>query len=208
MKANWSKSARSCNRIVWVEHRAPVVLMRRSLPVFLLLAATISGRGAAQASGATALLNVFPQSQEHPVTATDPRPVPLTADALQGPPNAATMSGLTSMSDEQLAQYLAAYRAHMAATWQSRVATMSALRMMNRAYQNSDAYMERFYNLVLDRLWSRLRGQDEAFDLAIAAILSKKQLTSYRAWKATWEQAARLQQQLDVTVVEISVPAR
>jgi hypothetical protein len=182
--------------------------VRRSGLVFaLVLAPALQGRVEAQNSGGNPLQNVSP-AEPGQLTSTEIPQLPLTADALQGPPNPATMYALTRMSDGQMAQYLAAYRAHMAATWNERVATMSALGMMGRALRNADANRVRYYGLVLDRLWGRLRAQDQGFGMALGSILEGKQLDSYRAWRRAWEQGTRAQQRLQVSLIEYTALVR
>lgn len=176
--------------------------MHRSGLVFaLVLAPALQGQVEAQNSGANPLQNVSPAGHGQ-LTSTEIPRLPLTADALQGPPNPATMYALTGMSDGQMTQYLAAYRAHMAATWNVRVATMSALGMMDRALRNADADRVRYYGLVLDRLWGRLRAQDQGFGIALAPILERKQLERYHAWRTAWERGTRAQQRLQVSLIE------
>jgi hypothetical protein len=181
--------------------------VRRFTLVFVLfLAATPQGQAGAQASGANVLQNIPPEPAEQLGQDAGNRPdgprLPLTADALQGPPNPATMYALTGMNDGQFAQYLAAYRAHMAATWSTRVATMSALNMMGRAVKNSDAEAVRYYHLLTDQLWAQLRNQDRGFDTALGALLKEKQLESYHRWKAAWERGSRARQRLQAMSIE------
>lgn len=182
--------------------------MPHSALVFaLVLASVLQGQAEAQNSGANPLQNVSSTGPGQ-LTSTETLPVPLTADALQGPPNPATMYALTGMSDGQMTQYLAAYRAHMAATWDVRVATMSALGMMDRALRNADAERVRYYGLVLDGLWGRLRAQDQGFGVALGSILERKQLETYHAWRTAWERGTRAQQRLQVSLIEQTVLVR
>lgn len=182
--------------------------MPRSGLVFaLVLAPVLQGQVEAQNSGANPLQNVSPAGPGQLTSTGSPR-LPLTADALQGPPNPSTMYALTGMGDSQMTQYLAAYRAHMAATWDVRVATMSALGMMELALRNADADRVRYYGLVLDRLWGRLRAQDQGFGIALGSILERKQLETYYAWREAWERGTRAQQRLQVSLIENTMLVR
>lgn len=102
----------------------------------------------------------------------------------------------------QLTQYLAAYRAHMAATWNTRVAIMSALKMMDRAMQSSDSDAVRYYHLGIAQLWGQLRTQDQDFEAALGSILRKGELRSYQAWQVRWERGAETQQRLQVALIQ------
>jgi len=63
----------------------------------------------------------------------------------------------------ETAQYLVAYRAHMASTWNIRYAVTSSLRMMDRAVQNSDSDAARYYKVLTTELWQKVRAEDERF---------------------------------------------
>lgn len=176
--------------------------MRRFSPVLaLVVAATFGPQAAAQAPGTNVLQNVSPLPPEQP-TAPETPPVPLTADAIQGPPNPATMYALARLSDTQMAQYLAAYRAHMAATWNTRMATMSALKMLDRAHKNADADAVRYYRVITDQLWRQIRTNDLGFDAALGSILPQHQLASYRDWREAWERGTRAEQRLQLSLVD------
>jgi hypothetical protein len=178
---------------------------RSSPALVVILAAVLQEPAGAQVSGANVLQNVFPapaQTRDPTMNRAAGSYLPLTADALLGPPNPATMYALTDMNDRQLAQYLTAYRAHMAGTWNSRVATVSALNMMHRALKNSDAGAARYYQLLTDHLWARLRNQDQGFDIALAALLTPRQLESYRRWRSAWERGSRVRQRIQEIGIE------
>jgi hypothetical protein len=168
--------------------------------LFLLSAAIPLAGARAQAPGANPLQNVpavpvgQPQETE---TKWDKAAATFTPDALQGPPTPAVMYAVVGRDDRQLAQYLAAYRAHMAATWNTRYALMSALKMVNRADKNADVDAVRYYEVVARQLWRELSTGDESFDLAASAILRKSQVRRYREWKAAWQHGAQVQQRLD-----------
>lgn len=176
--------------------------MRRFSPVLVLIvAATFGPQAAAQGSGTNVLQNVSPQPSGQ-LTALEGPPVPLTSDALEGPPNPSTMYALAGLSDTQMAQYLAAYRAHMAATWNTRAATMSSLKMMDRALKNADADAVRYYRLLTDQLWRQIRADDVGFDAALGSILPQQQLASYRDWREAWERGTRALQRLQLSLVD------
>ncbi len=123
----------------------------------------------------------------------------LTPDALQGPPTPANIYAIVGMDEHQLLQYLAAYRAHMASTWRSRLAVVSAVKMMDRAERASDGDAYRYYQLATARLWAEVSAQDSGFDGTLGTILRKDQLQRYPKWKDHWIRATRMQQRLDAT---------
>jgi hypothetical protein len=184
---------------------------RASPALVLILAAALQGPAGAQVSGANVLQNVLSapaQTHDPTVNRAAGTHLPLTADALLGPPNPATMYALTGMNERQLAQYLAAYQAHMAGTWNTRVATVSASNMMERAMRNSDAGAARYYQLLTDHLWEKLRRQDQGFDIALAALLTPRQLESYRRWRAAWERGSRARQRIQEIGIEQAMLVR
>lgn len=132
--------------------------------------------------GANVLQNTRPEHPDLRQTETDQSlkssRVALTADALQGP--------LTP---------------HMAATWNTRYALMSALRMLERAVGSSDSHAEGYYHVITDQMWRQVRLQDESFELALGTILHEPQLQRYRTWMATWHRGTQVQQRLGVALV-------
>lgn len=174
---------------------------RHLVPV-LVLGSTFAGAEArAQATGGNVLQNAPVPTSEQSREGTHSQPnaagAALTPDGLQGPPTPAVMYAVAGLDDRQLAQYLGAYRAHMAATWNTRYAVMSSLQMLERAMQNSDSDAVEYYQLLTGQLWQQVRTQDESFDLALGAILHKGQLRRYREWGGAWERGTRVQQRLD-----------
>jgi hypothetical protein len=123
----------------------------------------------------------------------------LTPDAVQGPPTPANIYAIVGMDEHQLLQYVAAYRAHMASTWRSRLAVVSAVKMMDRAERASDGDAYRYYELAAARLWAEVSAQDTGFDATLGTILHKEQLQRYRKWKDQWVRATRMQQRIDAS---------
>lgn len=124
------------------------------------------------------------------------QPAVLTPDAIQGPPTPALIYSIVGMDDPQLVRYVAAYRAHMAATWDTRWGLMSALRAMDRAAQRSDADALRYYQLTAGALWRSLRTQDQDFESSLGSILHPDQLRRFRSWRDAWLRGALLQQRI------------
>lgn len=173
----------------------------------LVLGTTFAGTEArAQSQGINVLQNapVATAQQAPGETASQSRraPVALTADALQGPVTPVVMYAVAGLDDVQLAQYLVAYRAHMASTWNIRYAVMSSLRMMDRAVQNSDSDAARYYKVLTTELWQKVRAEDDGFDLALTTILHKGQLRHYRDWRAAGERGTQVQQRLEVALIQ------
>jgi hypothetical protein len=90
----------------------------------------------------------------------------------------------------------------MAATWNTRMATLSSLKMLDLALRNADGDAVRYYQLLTDRLWRRIRADDLGFDAALASILPKQQLASYRDWREAWERGTRAQQRLQLSLAD------
>ncbi len=121
----------------------------------------------------------------------------LTPDALQGPPTPAVAYAVVGMTDAQLARYLAAYRAHMDATRETRWNFLTTLRMLDRATQAANLDAMRSYELRLQQLWPLIRDRDDSFDEGLAGILQRNQYRRYRVWKDAWRRGTRVQRQLD-----------
>jgi hypothetical protein len=107
----------------------------------------------------------------------------LTPDALQGPPTPAALFAIAELDPDQLTRYLAAYRAHMGATWDARYGVASAVRMLNGAVERGDEDAARYYGTITDRLWTRVVEEDRGFDQVVETILRKDQRKQYREWK-------------------------
>jgi hypothetical protein len=181
------------------------MLRSRHFLAVLALGTIVGGtESRAQAPGANVLQNVFPPSLQQSAgeSRSDSTEAALTPDALQGPATPAVMYAVVGMNERQLAQYLVAYRAHMAATWNTRYTVMSSLRMLERAVQNADADAERYYQVVTAQLWKQVSSQDQSFDLALAALLTRPQLQRYRDWRTAWQRGTRVQQHLDVALIK------
>lgn len=124
-------------------------------------------------------------------------PTAFTPDALQGPPTPAVTSVITGMDERRMEQYVAAYRAHMAATWTTRWSLVSSVRMLDRAMENSDEDAARYYHVLAEQLWRKVSAQDTAFDISLSAILREDQLQRYRRWKQAWLRAAEAQRRME-----------
>jgi hypothetical protein len=173
----------------------------RSLVAVLILAVAVPNtRARAQARPDNGLQNgpldfteQVRQAAAGPQTAA---PVALTPDALQGPPTPATMYALVGMNDRQLGAYEAAYRAHMAASWDTRWNLVSTLHQLDRAVQDSDADAAQQLRAIVGQLWSQVRTLDEGFDQSLATILEHKQLRRYQEWKQAMQRAWQAQQRV------------
>jgi hypothetical protein len=106
----------------------------------------------------------------------------LTPDALQGPPTPAAMYAIVTLDADQLNRYLAAYRAHMEATWDARSGVASAVRLLNRAVDQRDEDAARYYTALTERLWTQVAAQDRSFDDVVNTMLRKDQRRRYRDW--------------------------
>jgi hypothetical protein len=120
----------------------------------------------------------------------------LTPDALQGPPTPAAMYALVGMNDRQLGAYEAAYRAHMAASWDTRWNLVSTLHQLDRAVQDSDADEAQQLRAIVGQLWSQVRTLDEGFDQSLGTILEHKELRRYQEWKQAMQRAWQAQQRV------------
>jgi hypothetical protein len=107
----------------------------------------------------------------------------LTPDALQGPPTPAAMYAIATLDGDQLNRYLAAYRAHMGATWDARSGVASAVRLLNRAVDQRDEDAARYYTTLTGRLWTQVVAQDRSFDDVVNTMLRKDQRRRYQEWK-------------------------
>jgi hypothetical protein len=121
----------------------------------------------------------------------------LTPDALQGPPTPAAMFAITELDSHQLTRYLAAYRAHMGATWDARYGVASAMGMLNKAVARGDDDAARYYGAAAERLWTRVAEEDHDFDQVVETILRKGQRKQYRAWKEKLARGAAEQGRLE-----------
>jgi hypothetical protein len=121
----------------------------------------------------------------------------LTPDALQGPPTPAAMFAIAELDHHQLTRYLAAYRDHMVATWDTRSGVASALGMLNKAVERGDEDAARYYGTVAGRLWTRVAEQDRGFDQVVETILRKGQRKQYREWKEKLARGAAEQGRLE-----------
>jgi hypothetical protein len=124
-------------------------------------------------------------------------PALLTPDALQGPPTPATMYAIATLDAGQLNHYLAAYRAHMEATWDARYGVASAVRLLNQAADRGDGDAARYYTAVTGRLWTQVLAQDRTFDDVVETMLRKDQRRRYREWKERLARGAAEQGRLE-----------
>ena len=173
----------------------------RSLVAVLAIAvATPIAQGRAQSTPENGLQNAAPDFTEQVrQAAAGPRTtatVTLTPDALQGPPTPAAMYALVGMDDRQLGAYDAAYRAHMAASWDTRWNLVSALHRLDRADQDSDGEAVQQLRAIAGRLWTQVWTLDEGFDQSLGTILERKQLRRYQEWKQAMERATQAQLRL------------
>jgi hypothetical protein len=121
----------------------------------------------------------------------------LTPDALQGPPTPATMYAIATLDAGQLNRYLAAYRAHMGATWDARSGVASAVRLLNRAVDQRNEDAARYYTALTERLWTQLVAQDRSFDEVVNSMLRKDQRRRYQDWKDRLARGAAEQGRLE-----------
>ncbi len=121
----------------------------------------------------------------------------LTPDALQGPPTPAAMYAIATLDADQLNRYLAAYRAHMGATWDARYGVASAVRLLNRAVDLRDEDAARYYTALTERLWTQVVAQDRSFDDEVNGMLRKDQRRRYREWKERLARGAAEQGRLE-----------
>jgi hypothetical protein len=141
----------------------------RPLLVVLLLTGALAG-SKAQAQGGTEPVphdgppGFIEQVRDAATGHRRPAPLAITVDALQGPPTPAVLAAVAGMSDQQLARYLAAYRTHMSATWESRWRVVSALRLLDRAVQSGDTDAANYYQGAAGELWRQVHDRDEAFE--------------------------------------------
>jgi hypothetical protein len=122
---------------------------------------------------------------------------PLTPDALQGPPTPAAMYAIAKLDADQLSRYLAAYRAHMEATWDARSGVAGAVRLLNRAVDQRDEDAARYYTALSGRLWTRVTAQDRSFDDVVNTMLQNDQRRRYREWKDRLARGAAEQGRLE-----------
>jgi hypothetical protein len=121
----------------------------------------------------------------------------LTPDALQGPPTPATMYAIAILDADQLNRYLAAYRAHMGATWDARYGVASAVRFLDRAVDQRNEDAARYYTAVAERLWTKVAAQDRSFDDVVNTMLRKDQRRRYQDWKDRLARGAAEQGRLE-----------
>jgi hypothetical protein len=121
----------------------------------------------------------------------------LTPDALQGPPTPAAMYAIATLDADQLNRYLAAYRAHMGATWDARYGVASAVRLLNRAVDQHNEDAARYYTALTERLWSQVLAQDRSFDDVVTTMLRKDQRRHYKDWKERLARGAAEQGRLE-----------
>jgi hypothetical protein len=121
----------------------------------------------------------------------------LTPDALQGPPTPATMYAIATLDPDQLNRYLAAYRAHMGATWDARYGVASGVRLLNRAVDQRDEDAARYYTAFVERLWTQVAAQDRSFDEVVNTMLRKDQRRRYQDWKNRLARGAAEQGRLE-----------
>jgi hypothetical protein len=121
----------------------------------------------------------------------------LTPDALQGPPTPATMYAIAVLDADQLNRYLAAYRAHMGATWDARYGVASAVRLLNRAVDQRKEDAARYYTALAERVWTQVAAQDRSFDDVVNTMLRKDQRRRYQEWKERLARGAAEQGRLE-----------
>ena len=107
------------------------------------------------------------------------------------------MYALVGMNDRQLGSYETAYRAHMAASWDTRWSLVSTIHQLESATENSDGDAIQHFRAVAARLWNEVRTPDEGFDQSLGSILERKQLRRYQEWKDAMLRASQAQQRLN-----------
>jgi hypothetical protein len=115
--------------------------------------------------------------------------VRINGEALQGPLSPPILSAIVGLDDEQLMRYRTAYRQHMGLTWDARWGVVSAVRLLEQAFESRNQDAVRHYYAVIDRLWYQVSALDRSFELGLESFLREGQRQRYREWREGWERA-------------------